>query len=252
MLALDRKSQIVRLVETRGSVRVAELASLFGVTEETIRRDLDQLAREGLLRRTHGGAVSLRGTGYEAPVLERSIKNVEAKTRIGARAVQLLEDGDTCILDASTTALQMARQFPNLRVTVLTNSIPVAQELVTRDRLTVIGLGGMVRERSLSFVGPLAERALRNYHVDKVFLSCKGIDLEHGLTDSNELEVELKKLMVEAGREVIVLADASKIDYVGFSLICSLDSVHKVVTEEQAPAEFVAGLRERGIEVLLV
>lgn len=251
MLPADRKMAILRLVRQNGSVRVAELAEMFSVTEETIRRDLDQLEQEGHVRRTYGGAVSTRPTGFEAPILEREGTNAEAKRRIGQAAVALLSPGDTCMLDASTTALAMARQIPAMNLTVVTNSIPIMTVLAGRESVTVVGTGGMLRANSLSFVGPQAEEVLARYHVDKVFLSCVGFHLERGLTDSNLLEVEVKKQMIAAGREIIALVDSSKWGQVAFAQFAATSAIHKVVTDADAPEDMVAALRERGVEVIV-
>lgn len=251
MLAAERRVSIARRVEQFGSVRVSELASTFGVTEETIRRDLEELEREGILRRTYGGAVRANGTGFELSFAQREEKNRELKERIARAAAALVEEGDTIALDASTTALRFARLLPQGRYTVLTNSVQVVLELAHRPGVTVMSTGGTLRETALSFVGPLAERAVQEYHVDKVFLSCKGVTLEHGLTDSNELEVMLKKRMVGAAREVIALIDSTKFGYVGFATIAPVGAVHKLVTDSGIPPEIRQALEEQGIEVIV-
>lgn len=250
MFPTDRKKEILRLLRRTGNVRVADLAEGFGVTEETVRRDLDQLEQEGHLRRVYGGAVAAGGTGNEAPILEREGQSADLKRQIGRAAVALLRAGDTCMLDASTTALELARQMPDVRMTVVTNSVPIVMALSGREHLTVIGVGGILRSRSLSFVGPLAEQTVRQYRVDKAFLSCSGLHPTGGLTDSNLLEVAVKQAMVESAREVIGLADSTKWGKAGFATFAPMASVHKVITDAGAPADLVSELRERGIEVI--
>lgn len=252
MLVAERRSQIARLLQQHGTVRVAALSEMFEVTEETIRRDLEELEKEGILKRTYGGAISRRGTGIELPFAAREEKNREEKLKIARAAAALLDDGDTIILDASTTALFVARHLPTTpRLTVVTNSVRVVLELAAHPNVTVIGIGGQLRERSLSFVGPQAERALAAYHVDKAFLSCKGLTLAEGMTDSNELEVELKKRMVEAAAAVIAIVDSSKLGYVAFARICPLDQIARLITDDAADPALLARIEEMGTPITL-
>lgn len=250
LLAADRQTQIVRLVEQHRTVRVSDLAVQFGVTEETVRRDLDQLQAQGHLSRVHGGATLPRsGTGYEATFSERESRNLEAKRFIAERAATLVRERDTLILDASTTALQLARVLPDLELTVLTNSVKIVQELAGRGRFSVIAIGGMVRAPSLSFVGPQAERTLRNYRVDKAFLSCKGVKPD-GVYESNELEAALKRVMMDIAGQVVLLADAEKVGQSAFALIGELAEVDVLVTDGATPAAFLREVAERGVQVL--
>ncbi|MCL6443503.1 MAG: DeoR/GlpR family DNA-binding transcription regulator, partial [Alicyclobacillus sp.] len=180
MLVADRHRKIVELVRQEGSIRVAELSRLFQVTEETIRRDLDRLESEGKVIRTHGGAVATEERPLEVPIEQREISRIEQKRAIAAKAVQFVEEGDTISLDASTTAWQMARVLPDIPLTVVTNSVKVAMELANKRYVQVISVGGVLVARSLSFVGPLAERSLDGYHVRKAFFSCSGVHLTYG------------------------------------------------------------------------
>jgi DeoR family L-fucose operon activator len=172
MLVAERYEKIVSLVKERGSIRVTELSELCQVTEETIRRDLDRLEISGRLRRSHGGAVSVKETQHpEIPYAEREITYAEEKKRIALEAIKRIGPKERIVLDASSTAWYMAQTVPDLPLTVLTNSIKVATELSSKEKIEVISTGGILAQRSLSFVGPLAERSLDAYHVDKVFLS---------------------------------------------------------------------------------
>lgn len=251
MLVAERYDQIVRLVNERGSIRVTELSELCGVTEETIRRDLDRLEQDGKLRRTHGGAVSLRSEQQETPYAEREVTQAEEKKSIAKWAVNYVEPGDRIILDASTTAWYMATHLPNLPLTVLTNSIRVATVLSTKERVQVISTGGILAQRSLSFVGPLAERSLGTYHVDKAFISCKGVHLERGLSESNELQGLLKKKMIDIAERVFLLVDHSKFGVQSFSHIADLEQMDHIITDYQANPEVVRTLQERAIPVSL-
>lgn len=252
MLVAERRANIVKQLQTHGSVRVSELSIKYGVTEETIRRDLEELERQKVLKRTYGGAVKVTGTAFELPHGKRRVKNSVEKGKIAKAAVKLLNDGDTVSLDASTTVLRLCDAMHRVgQLTVLTNSVQVLVELAGRPNLNVIGTGGMLRETALSFVGPLAVRAMADHHVDKAIISCKGLTVEKGVTDSNELEVELKKQMVQSAREVIVLADHTKFDYVGFARIIPISEVDTIITDDGVDPSMVIPFQEAGVRVII-
>lgn len=255
MLVAERYEKIVALVNERGSIRVSELSELYQVTEETIRRDLDKLERGGRLRRSHGGAVSIKDGQHqhaEIPYAEREITHAEEKRRIAQEAIKRIAPGERILLDASTTAWYMAGNVPDMKLTVLTNSIKVATELSGKDKIEIIATGGIVAQRSLSFVGPLAERSLDAYYVDKVFLSCKGVHLERGISESNELQARVKEKMIGRAEQIILLADSSKFGVRAFAHVADLDRVDIIVTDRRIPKETVDLLEARGIQVVLV
>lgn len=254
MLVAERYEKIVELVNERGSIRVSELSELCQVTEETIRRDLDRLEQAGRLRRSHGGAVSVKDQQQqpEIPYFEREIVHAEEKKRIAQEAIQLIRPRDRILLDASSTAWYMAREMPDIPLTVLTNSIKVAMELAGKEKIEVISTGGSLAQRSLSFVGPLAERSLDAYHVDKAFLSCKGVHLERGISESNELQARVKHKMVGMADHVVVLADASKFGVQAFTHVADLDGVGTIITDRRLPAETKRQFADRGIAVRTV
>lgn len=252
MLVAERYEMIVQLVNEKGSIRVSELSELCKVTEETIRRDLDRLEEAGRLRRSHGGAVSIKEEQPEIPFSEREIMHAEEKRRIAEAAIQLIRPKDRILLDASSTAWYMASKLPDVPLTVLTNSIRVATELSTKDKIDVISTGGLLVQRSLSFVGPLAERSLDTYYVDKVFLSCKGVHLQRGISESNELQARIKQKMVEIADEVILLADSSKFGQQALTHVTDLSRVNTIVTDQGIHEDTLAGLKERSITVTTV
>ncbi|WP_419880481.1 DeoR/GlpR family DNA-binding transcription regulator [Peribacillus sp. B-H-3] len=252
MLVAERQRKLVELVNERMSVRVTELSKIFSVTEETIRRDLEKLEKENLLRRSHGGAVSVQKEESEISYVEREIKNASEKKRIALQAIQLIEEGDQIVLDASTTAWYMAKELPDMQLTVLTNSIKVAVELSKKEQIRVISTGGQLLPQSLSYVGPLAERSLSSYHVNKTFLSCKGVHLERGLTDSNEFQALLKKHMLNIADQTILLADASKFGVRTFAHITDLSNISLVITNGEIEGLYEDGLKEKGIQVQTV
>ncbi|OXM85172.1 DeoR/GlpR family DNA-binding transcription regulator [Paenibacillus rigui] len=253
MLAAERYEKIVSLVNQRGAVRVSELSELFQVTEETIRRDLDRLEQAGRLSRSHGGAVSIKDDPQpEIPYAEREITYAEEKKRIAQAAIQRIEPKDRILLDASSTAWYMAAEVPDLPLTVLTNSIKVATELSSKEKISVISTGGQLAQRSLSFVGPLAERSLDAYHVDKVFLSCKGVHLERGISESNELQARIKERMIGMADEVILLVDSSKFGVQAFTQVTDLSEIDVIITDHRIARETLEQLQDRGIEVITV
>ncbi|WP_248924249.1 DeoR/GlpR family DNA-binding transcription regulator [Paenibacillus hamazuiensis] len=255
MLAAERYEKIVQLVNERGSIRVTELSELCRVAEETIRRDLDRLEAAGRLRRSHGGAVSIKEqppVQAEVPYAKREIQNSEEKRRIAEEAIVRIEPNDRILLDASTTAWYMARSLPDIPLTVLTNSIKVAMELAAKEKIDVISIGGLLAQRSLSFVGPLAERVLDDYYVDKLFFSCKGVHPERGVSESSELQARVKQKMIERADRTILLADSSKFGVQAFTHVAEWDQIDAVVTDRNLSSDMRGRLEGRRLSLTLV
>ncbi|MGP0580347.1 DeoR/GlpR family DNA-binding transcription regulator [Paenibacillus peoriae] len=252
MLVAERYEMIVQLVNEKGSIRVSELSELCKVTEETIRRDLDRLEQAGRLRRSHGGAVSVKNEQPETPYAVREIMNAEEKRRIAEEAVKQIQPNDRILLDASTTAWYMASSLPDIPLTILTNSIRVATELAGKEKIEVISTGGQLLQRSLSFVGPLAERSLETYYVDKLFFSSQGVHLDRGISESNELQARLKQKMVSIADRVILLADASKFGQQAFTHVVSLSQVSEIITDSRLSDPIRSQLAELDIPVTVV
>ncbi|MCF7622228.1 MULTISPECIES: DeoR/GlpR family DNA-binding transcription regulator [Bacillaceae] len=252
MLVAQRHQKIVDLVNERSSIRVTELSEIFSVTEETIRRDLEKLEKETKLKRSHGGAVSLQEDDSEIHFSERVITNVNEKKVIAYEAAKRIEEGDRIILDASTTAWYMSKALPNIPLTVITNSTKVVMELSKKEKIEVISTGGRLLSKSLSFVGPIAEKSLTMYHVNKTFLSCKGIHLEEGLSDSNEGQALLKKKMIERSDAVILMVDSSKFGKKAFSLIVPPSEVDEVITDREIDEASRKLLEKRNVKVTIV
>ncbi|MBS4207834.1 DeoR/GlpR family DNA-binding transcription regulator [Bacillus sp. FJAT-50079] len=252
MLAAERHRKIVELVNERSSIRVSELSKAFSVTEETIRRDLEKLEKAQQLRRSHGGAVSIVKDQQELPYTEREIMNAQEKKRIALEAVKYIEMGDQIVLDASTTAWYMARELPNMPLTVLTNSMKVATELSVKDQVKVISTGGMLLAKSLSFGGPLAERSLEAYHVDKAFISCKGVDAEKGLSDSNEWQALVKKKMIDIATTTILLVDSSKFGLQTFMHIAKLHEIDTIISDTNIERNHYEAMVDQNVPIILV
>lgn len=239
MFAIERRRRIISMLEEKSSVMVLELSKTFDVTEETVRRDLDELEKQGILKRTHGGAVALENTNNELPLKIREVTNIEGKQSIGIRAAQFIEDGDAISLDSSTTALQVARQIKSKkRITVITNSMNIVYELANVKDFTVISTGGNLRPISMGFVGPLAENSVKNYNVDKALVSCKGVHMEREFTESNEAEARVKKAMVESADKVFMLLDSTKFNKVSFINMLKIEQAHVLFTDKKLPDEW--------------
>ncbi|WP_096189957.1 DeoR/GlpR family DNA-binding transcription regulator [Evansella halocellulosilytica] len=250
MLAEERYKKIVALVNDRGSIRVSELSRAFGVTEETIRRDLGKLEEEGRLTRSHGGAVSVETNESEIPYFKREILNVEEKKSIAMEAIHLISEEDRIFLDASTTAWYVAASLPNIKLTVLTNSMKVALELSEKENINVICMGGSLTTISLSFVGTLAEKALDYYFIDKAFISSKGIDLKRGLSDSNDLQARLKQKVIELSEKVYYMADYSKFGKRALTKVSDINKIDSVITDKNTEETIVQSLKENGVHVI--
>lgn len=247
-----RQQSILQLLEARGAVRVAELCERFGVSEMTVRRDLSELEQAGLIRRTHGGAVSARGRSFEPPYLARETTNRSQKERIGRLAASLVQDGDSVALDVGTTTLEVARALRDKNnLTVITHSLHIAHALASHPLIRLIVVGGVLRAGELSLVGHLAERAYREFHVDKLFLGVGGLSVEAGLTEFNLEDALVKQAMLQSAKERIVVADASKLERTAFARVGSLASVNTLVTSTEADPGILKRIEEAGVRVLI-
>ena len=255
MLPATRRSAILKLLQTNESITVTELSRELKVSEMTIRRDLRDMDRQGLLHRVHGGAVSTQH-GYEPPYVLRQNYNREAKQRIGREAAALIADGDSIAFDVGTTTLEVARALRRQRkLTIVTSSLPIANELIARGFLEaqtqLVLTGGLVRAGELSLVGNFAEAMYSALHVDKAFIGIAGLSLKDGLTEYNLADALVKRAVIASAGQRIVVADSSKFNRTTFAVVCALSEIHTVVTDAGADAETVQGLSNMGIEVVI-
>jgi DeoR family L-fucose operon activator len=249
MLIVERFKKIEKLVNERGSIRVTELSQLCEVTEETIRKDLDRLESEGRLIRSHGGALSVKGDFDEIPYLKREAENKDEKKLIAQEAVKHIRLDDCIALDASTTAWYMAQLMPDIPITVLTNSIKAAIELSKKSKIKVISTGGVLSSNSLSFVGPLALNALKLFHVNKAFISCKGVHMDRGISETNELQALVKQAMLALADEVYLVSDYSKFGEQAFAWVASWTQIHHVITDRKTDKTYLDHIREMSVQV---
>lgn len=252
MFGIERRNKIMSIIYEKRSILVQEAAASFGVTEETIRRDLKELENQGLLSRTYGGAILSDDTRTEAPLEIREGINITGKDAIGRFAAGLVNDGDTILLDASTSSLHVAKHIKNKKgLTVITNAERIILELSGCSGMTLISTGGIFRSSSLSYVGRAAEYAISNYHVNKLFFSCKGFSPKSELTDSNEQESEVRKTMIRCSNQIIFLCDHTKFDKVGYVNTARLKDIHKIVTDSPFPESWSAYLSGSPVSIEL-
>lgn len=253
-LAVERRKQIEELINTNKSVLVAELAAQFDVTPETIRADLLKLEKKGILIRTYGGATLSTGSGAELTFKERDVMNAEAKHRIGARAAELIRSGETIFLDASTSALYLARNIKEKHgLTVITNASSIVAELSECENIKLISTGGLLSKRNMSYTGRFAERMIReNFAANKFFFSCKGVTVERGLTDASEEEAYVKQAMMDVSDSVIFLCDHNKLGRKSIPVIAPLDRIDTVITDVRLDREWHDTLEGLDIDIITV
>ena len=242
MFAEERHSRIVELISKGNPVKVVELSKLFGVSESTVRRDLQELDSGGFIQRTHGGAVFAQ-LGNEPNFYDKEICCLDEKRKIAKVAAQMVEDGDMVLLDSGTTMMELARALCGKKLTVATNSMDIAQVFTEAPQIEVLVLGGMWRKTVRSLVGPLTNLMLKQLFFDKVFLAANAIDVALGVTTHNITEAETKRMMLSAGKTIILVADHSKFGQRGFSRICGLDEVSMVITDNAINSEDLTILR---------
>ena len=249
----DRRERILEKLSRDGMVKVSELIAEFSVSSETIRRDLESMEKENLLRRVYGGAVSVSRRGQEVRIEDRETSNYEEKKAIGQRAVDLVDDGDVIMIDLGTTTLEFAKALAGKKrnLTVITNSIPVALTLSDDDNIRVYIIGGQVRKSEHSVSGNLADENARLFQTDKVFLGIGGLTEEFGATDYHVEETAFRRICIRRTRSVIVLSDSTKFGVTAMNQICELKELRAVVTNREAERSFLNMIRSKGVEVLL-
>jgi DeoR/GlpR family transcriptional regulator of sugar metabolism len=250
MLAETRRRLLVDMMARWGFATLDELVKLLGVSESTVRRDLEILELAGSLKRTHGGAVYSE-EGRTMPALEDRVSSAAIeKQAIGKTTAALIEDGDSILLDGGTTTLEVARSLIGRRVQVVTNSLPIAQLLAAGKNTDLILIGGYVYPRTGVALGPLAIATMEGLRVRKAILGAGGVMAE-GIYNSNLLLVETERRMMSCGQEVVIVADHSKFGRLALARLCGLDEVHQFVTDSGASPEHQAMLAEAGLRVHL-
>ena len=246
MLAETRRREITESLRSSGSVTVSEVEARFSVSPVTARRDLDELERRGVLRRTHGGGVLPTTSAHEDSFARRLKVATEPKRRLAEEAVALMAPGETVFLDSSTTSYFVARRIieTGIATTVLTNSFPVMELIFNESgpNADIIGVGGSLRRLTRSFVGPHAVRTVQGHFADRLFLSVKGLTANGIMTDADALETEVKRTMIAQSGESTLLVDGSKMQVRGLSVIASVAEVSNVLAHGLS-SEAVTALR---------
>ena len=253
LLVAERRHRIVDLLREHGRVTVDALAARFGISLVTVRNDLEWLEKAGALERTHGGALLRRDDDDQPLTVKRTLHHAE-KVRIARVAAALIRDGETIILDSGTTTAEIAKQIRKLdlhSINVITNALNIATLLANVPSVRLIMPGGMLRPESYSLSGHIAEAALANLQADRLFLGADGLDPGRGVMTPHLAEAQLNGKMIASSRQVIAVADSSKLMRRNISLIARVEQLHMLITDSGADPEVVAELRRRGVEVRL-
>lgn len=253
MLIDERRQHILLVVQNEGRVLVGELSDKLGISQITIRKDLDYLQSKGLIARTHGGALPVNsGALFDPSLKEKQKQHSHEKQRIADAAVKMIKEGQCIMLDSGTTTTAIAQALKRFsRLTVITNAVNIAAELTGTD-FEVILTGGTLRKNSFSLVGPLAEDMLEEMHADILFLGVDGFDVETGVTTPNVLESRVNRAMVKAAKKVVAVCDATKFGRRSLSRIISPTAIHHVITDKNVSPGIVESLTNLNIQVTVV
>ncbi len=252
MLAIERRNAILAKLNAEGKVIVADLSRAFDVTEETIRRDLEKLDNEGLAKKTYGGAILTQSLHTDLPFNVRKRANVDLKQRIAERIADMINDGDYIMMDASSTAIYVTQFIKNKKknITLITNSVEIMLELADKEDWNVLSTGGALKKGALALVGTSAERMIRGFHVDLAVCSCKGLDINMGITDSNEKDSCIKQAIFSAAEKRVLAVDSTKFDKISFVRVCDTSEVDVIVTDCKPAERWVEYLRGKDIELV--
>lgn len=250
----SRRLRISEMVREQGSVQVADLAEQFGVSMQTVRKDLRFLAQRGVMERAYGGGIAssaVSATAIEPAFEAKRGEHTEEKRRIGLRAASLVQPGESIVLDSGTTAIQMAESLPNIDITVVSNDFGVLAALAPKGNIRLLMLGGELRRKNMAFYGGQTVDALADLHVDRLFLGVDGFDLERGITTHYEPEAMLNRKMVEAASQVIAITDSSKFGRTCLHRIIQVSELDVLITDTDAPTAIRAASAELGFALHL-
>lgn len=253
MLAIERRSMILNQLKNDKVVLVSDMSAKFSVSEETIRRDMEKLEQEGYATRTYGGAI-YNEDSRELPYEVRKRTNVAAKEKIAAEVAKMIKDGDYVMLDESTTSMYVARALkPRRNITLITNSIEIVLELAGDVQgWNIHCTGGLLKPYALAFTGHRAESVISAYHVNFAILSCEGLDIDAGYTDSREDNAMMKRAMINSAKKVILVADSGKFGKTSFISVGKLSELDTLVTEKDPGELWRATLEENGVNLIVV
>lgn len=250
MLSEERRRRILELLDARNSVRVADLSQELGVSEATVRRDLDMLDSNGRARRVHGGAMQTLDAPPEPPVLQRGLENRAAKQAIGRLTASMIEDGEAVFLGSGTTTLEVAHQLvTHSDLTVVTNALTIVNVFAQLESASLVVIGGMLRQSEMSFVGHIAEAALNEVRVDKVIMGIRGINLQAGLTNEYMPEVMTDRAILTMASNLILVADSTKFGRVASAFVAPIQQISTLVTDDQTDPRVLSQIRDLGVNV---
>jgi len=253
MLSAERQKAIIDNIKQKGSAVVSELAVLYQVTEETIRRDFQKLESKGFIVRTHGGAVLYDDSLLNLSTEIRETLNKEGKMSIAKEAAKYIQPGDILFFDASTTVYFLAREIRNMQdITIITNSLRIINELIGNEKIQIVCIGGSFNAINKSFVGKNNETIAGTYAATKCFLSCNGILPEIGILEKNPEEAFIKKIMCENSGEVIVLCDKTKLGRTRLNIVAPVEKANLLITDSESDNEIVKKIEEKGLKVTFV
>ena len=249
LLAVQRRDKIKAMLLEKESIAISEIMSVFHISVETARRDLDILENEGFLDKIYGGATLKKRTKVlpPKPMLTQAFAN--GKKRVADRAVQFMKQGDTIFLDNSSAVFYMCPGLMNLDITVLTNSLAVINTLSKSKSVKLIGVGGRYEAEEEAFLGPTAIANLKKYQVDRAFFSCKSFDMIRGAMTSNELLADMKRTAIQCAQQACMLVDHSKFDKVSFIHLCNMQEVDRLFTDEPINEEWKKFFDKSGTKV---
>ncbi|MBM7551513.1 DeoR/GlpR family DNA-binding transcription regulator [Thalassobacillus pellis] len=256
MILVERRNKIKHILKEKRSVKVADLVKEFKVSEETIRRDLSSLEKDGLVQKNYGGAILTEDLSMDfsliPPVGQRQFHFSKEKDKIGKAAAELVKDNQIVIMDAGSTTWYSARHLKNVEnLMVISNALNVVEEVSKNDSISIYLLGGKLKRNSMSVFGPQTETELEKYNADYVFLGTSGISKNQGFTTSDLYEAEIKQAMVAAGEKKVLLADHSKLKRPGLISFCSFSDIDILITSELADKQVLKAIEKCGVEIIV-
>ena len=247
--AEERKQKIIELLKNKQKIVIPELCEMFNTSPATIRNDLNKLQESGFLKRTHGGAILNKQVSYEH-IFTREVKHTEQKKAFAQYAINLINDGDTIVLDTGTTTMELAKlMHTKKKLTIVLNDIQIASYLENTCDANLVFIGGYLRKGLHCTVGPLASSMLHNLNVDKAFIATNGLTLE-GASTPDMYQADIKQAMIRIANHVILLADSSKLGTSAFQIFARLEDFEMLITDNGSDTDELAKLRERGIEIV--
>ncbi|HLA51765.1 MAG TPA: transcriptional repressor AgaR [Flavitalea sp.] len=250
---VQRRVIILEKLEEKGQVDVTELSKALRVSEVTIRNDLKRLEQKNALIRARGGAFKIDRVGMDFTLSDKNKQNYDQKRKIGKAAAELVEEGDTIILDSGTTTMEIAKNLSSIaELTVITNALNIANQLADHPRANIIIPGGFLRKNSLSLIGSTAEDSFKNYFCDKLFLAVDGFSTTFGLSTPNVEEAHLNRIMISISKQVIVVADSSKFHKRSFAFIGPIAGIDVLITDEGIPPDDQKKLESAGVKLIIV